>query len=131
MADPTLVNGQITDAVTQANVQVLADAPAQALATLYQVMAHSVGIGMQNATAAQQNGTTLGQAAAAQGVSLIYTVDVSADAVSTQDILSGNSLAQSLASLNAILASIQQGSKTPLTPVAPSSARGAGDGQED
>ena len=31
MADPTLVNGQITDAVTQANVKVLADAPAQAI----------------------------------------------------------------------------------------------------
>jgi hypothetical protein len=112
MADPTLVNGQITDAVTQTNVKILADAPGQALATLYQVMAHTVGIGMQNATSAQQNGTTLGQAAATQGVNLIYTLDVAADAVSTQEILTGNSLAQELASLNAALASNQQTVKT-------------------
>jgi len=121
MADPTLVNGQITDAVTQTNVKILGEAPGQALGTLYQVMAHSVGIGMQNATTAQQNGTTLGQAVAAQGVSLIYTLDVAADAVSTQQILTGNSLAQLLAELNATLAANQQIVKSAIsTPVAPS-----------
>jgi DNA-directed RNA polymerase beta subunit len=45
---PTLVNGHITDAVTQANVKVLADAP------VYQTLGQTVGLGMQNATAAQQ-----------------------------------------------------------------------------
>jgi len=130
MADPTLVNGQITDAVTQSNVKVLADAPGQALGTLYQVMAQSVGIGMQNATAAQQNATTLGQAAATQGVNLIYTLDVAADAVSTQEILSGNSLAQELAELNATVASIQQGAKVAIsTPSGPPPPRVTGAGQ--
>jgi hypothetical protein len=51
---PTLVNGHITDAVTQANVKVLADAPAEALAMVYQTLGQTVGLGMQNATAAQQ-----------------------------------------------------------------------------
>ena len=32
MADPTAVNAQITDVVTQTNVKVVAEAPAQALA---------------------------------------------------------------------------------------------------
>ena len=59
MADPTLVNGQITDSVTQANVKVLGDAPATAIASLYQVMAHSVGLSIQNAVANQQNMNTV------------------------------------------------------------------------
>ena len=33
----TEVNSQITDAVTQTNVKVVAEAPAQAIASLYQV----------------------------------------------------------------------------------------------
>ena len=35
MAFPTAVNSQITDAVTQANVKVLGDAPAQAMGALF------------------------------------------------------------------------------------------------
>ena len=38
-----LVNSQITDAVTQTNVKVVAEAPAQAMAALYQVASHSAG----------------------------------------------------------------------------------------
>jgi hypothetical protein len=44
MALPTPVNGQITDAVTQANVKVLGDAPAMAMGAIYQSLAHSTGI---------------------------------------------------------------------------------------
>ena len=50
MAFPTSVNSQITDAVTQANVKVLADAPAMALGSLYQSMAQASGLAAQNAT---------------------------------------------------------------------------------
>ena len=39
MAFPTSVNSQITDAVAQANVKVLADAPAMAMGSLYQTVA--------------------------------------------------------------------------------------------
>ncbi|UYK81918.1 RebB family R body protein [Xanthomonas sacchari] len=49
MADNTLVNSQITDAVTQTNVKVVAEAPAQAIASLYQVSSHSTGLALQNA----------------------------------------------------------------------------------
>ena len=54
MAIPTPVNGQITDAVTQANVKVLGDAPAMAMGAIYQSLAHSTGILYENATSSQQ-----------------------------------------------------------------------------
>lgn len=72
--DSTGVNSQITDAVTQANVKVLGEAPAMAMGTVYQVMAQSVGLSMQNAVSAQQQMNTIAQAATAQGVNLIYSV---------------------------------------------------------
>ena len=68
MAFPTTVNNQITDAVTQVNVKVLAESPAMAMGSLYQTMAHSTGILFQNAVSAQQQQNTLSQAAANQGV---------------------------------------------------------------
>jgi hypothetical protein len=51
MADT--VNSQITDAVTQTNVKLLGDAPAQSMAMVYQAMAHSLSLSMQNAVSAQ------------------------------------------------------------------------------
>jgi Killing trait len=54
MAIPTPVNGQITDSVTQANVKVVADAPAMAMGAIYQSLAHSTGILYENAASAQQ-----------------------------------------------------------------------------
>ena len=105
MADPTLVNGQITDAVTQTNVKVLADAPAQALATVYQTMAQAVGLGMQNATAAQQQMNTINQAVTTQCANLIMTMDTAASGRATLQLLTGNSLATQLAQLLATLAS--------------------------
>lgn len=78
MADPTAVNSQITDAVTQSNVKVVAESPAQAIGTLYQTLAHSTGILFQNAVAAQQQQNALAQAAAAQGVMQIYSLETAA-----------------------------------------------------
>lgn len=71
MAIPTPVNGQITDAVTQANVQVLGDAPAMALGTLYQNAAHAQALLLQNATQQQQNQAVLAQAVTAAAVNLV------------------------------------------------------------
>lgn len=62
MADNTPVNSQITDAVTQTNVKVLGEAPAQALAALYQTMAHSISLSMQNAMQAQGGLQQIGNA---------------------------------------------------------------------
>ncbi len=54
MAEPTLVNGQITDAVTQADVATLGNAPAMAIATLYQTTVAAVTLSVQSAVANQQ-----------------------------------------------------------------------------
>ena len=105
MADPTLVNGQITDAVTQANVKVLSDAPAQALGNLYQVASHATGLSIQNATANQQNMNTIDTGVTTQGVNLIYTMPVAADARGTNEVFSGNSLAELIASLKTTVSS--------------------------
>lgn len=61
MAYPTELNGQITDAVTQANVEVLGNAPAQAMATTYQANAHAMSLAMQNAATNQQTMAALSQ----------------------------------------------------------------------
>ena len=52
----TEVNSQITDAVTQTNVKVVAEAPAQAIASLYQVASSAAGLSLQNAVDSQVDG---------------------------------------------------------------------------
>ncbi len=89
MALPTPVNGQITDAVTQANVKVLDDAPAMAMGAIYQSLAHSTGILYENAASSQQQLAIAAQAATNQGVIQIYSVDTMAGAVAAAKI--GNS----------------------------------------
>jgi hypothetical protein len=62
MAFPTAVNSQITDAVTQSNVKVIGEAPAMALGSLYQSLAHAAGIAAENLVTQQQNANSLSQA---------------------------------------------------------------------
>jgi hypothetical protein len=71
MADPTTVNSQITDAITQTNVKVLAESPAEALAMVYQILGQVVGLTMQNGASAQQNMQTVASAATAKAVEVI------------------------------------------------------------
>lgn len=58
----TEVNSQVTDAVTQTNVKVLGESPAQALSMVYQTMAHSISLSMQNASTAQNQMQQIGAA---------------------------------------------------------------------
>lgn len=71
MPDSHKVNEQITDAVTQTNVNVVAEAPAQAMGSFYQVASHANGLAMENATANQHNLNQLNPAILANAVSLI------------------------------------------------------------
>lgn len=75
------VNHQITDAVTQTNVKVVAEAPAMAMGSLYQSAAHSTGLSFENAVVTQNNQNILAQAATTQGVMQIYSVDTISDAI--------------------------------------------------
>jgi len=78
MAFPTAVNSQITDSVTQANVQVLGVAAATALANLYQATAQALANAAHNATMAQQQMWITAQAATAAGVAQIYAASATA-----------------------------------------------------
>lgn len=104
MAFPTAVNDQITDAVTQANVKVLGDAPAMAMGAIYQSLAHSTGILYENATSAQQQLAISAQAATNQGVIQLYSVDTMAGAVSTAKIAQSDVPDTMLALLTALKA---------------------------
>lgn len=70
MADGT-VNGQVTDAVTQTNVKVLGEAPAQSMALVYQSLAHSISLAMQNAQQAQGGLTQIGNAVTSSAITMI------------------------------------------------------------
>jgi poly-gamma-glutamate capsule biosynthesis protein CapA/YwtB (metallophosphatase superfamily) len=68
---PDNVNPQITDAITQTNVKVLAEAPAQAMAAFYQMMAAANGMAAQNAVSNQQNLNQLNATIVAKAISII------------------------------------------------------------
>ncbi|MEO9372874.1 RebB family R body protein [Pseudomonas aeruginosa] len=86
MSFPTSVNNQITDAVTQSNVKVIGEAPAMALGSIFQTMAHSTGILFENSVAAQQQQNALALAASNMGVMQIYSLDTAADAGATEKV---------------------------------------------
>ena len=98
MAIPTPVNGQITDAVTQANVKVLGDAPAMAMGAIYQSLAHSTGILYENAASSQQQLAIAAQAATNQGVIQIYSVDTMSAAAGAAKI-GGSDVADNMLAL--------------------------------
>ncbi|MHB8287059.1 MAG: RebB family R body protein [Caulobacteraceae bacterium] len=87
MAFPTSVNDQITDTVTQANVQVLGSSPAIAMANLYQATAQALANAAHNATLAQQQMYVTAQAATTMGVALLYSLDTASTGQATKKIL--------------------------------------------
>jgi hypothetical protein len=87
MAFPTAVNSQITDSVTQANVQVLGDAPAIAMGNLFQATSQALSNAAHNATTSQQQTNVTAQAATTMGVTLLYSLDTASTAVATKSIL--------------------------------------------
>ncbi|MCY1647036.1 RebB family R body protein [Caulobacter sp. SL161] len=88
MAFPTSVNDQITDAVSQVNVNVLADAPAVAMGTLFQATAQALANAAHNATNSQQQNYVTAQAATTQGVATLYSLTTASSGMATKSILS-------------------------------------------
>jgi len=78
MAEPTLVNGQITDSVTQAHHLSVGSAPGFAVASSLLAMAHAAGLNMLNASHDYQQWAILNQAATAQAANevLLAGIDV-------------------------------------------------------
>lgn len=102
MAYPTLINDQITDAVTQANVKTLGDAPAMAMGAIFQTAAHSTGVLYENSVGAQQQNAITSQAATNQGVIQIFSVDTMAGAVATSKISDSDTASTMLALVTAL-----------------------------
>lgn len=67
----TNVNEQVPDAVTQTNVKVVAEAPAQAMAAFYQVIAAANGMTAQNAVSNQHNLNQLNPTIVAEAIKLL------------------------------------------------------------
>ncbi|SLN57794.1 RebB family R body protein [Oceanibacterium hippocampi] len=107
MADNTHLNSQITDAVTQSNLQLLGSAPAESMAMLYQMLAQSTGLSMQNTIANQQHKNSLESAVVTQAVNLLFSVDTATAGRATDQIFSGNSVANQMDSLKAALATFK------------------------
>ncbi|MCR9213905.1 MAG: RebB family R body protein [Proteobacteria bacterium] len=113
MAENTWMNSQITDAVTQTNVKVLGDAPAESMGMLYQMMAQSTGMSMQNMVANQQHKNSIDSAVVTGAVSLLYTLDTATEGKATQEVLSGNPVAETMAALKGTLAGFQGANNSP------------------
>ncbi len=87
MAWPTTVNSQITDSVTQANLEVLGGAPAVAMGNLFQATAQALGNSAHNAATAQQQANVTNQAATTMGVATLYSLDAASTGKATSAVL--------------------------------------------
>lgn len=112
MATKTLMNIQITDAVTQSNVNVLGSAPAESMGMLYQMLAQSTGMSMQNMVANQQHKNSIGSAVVTGAVTSLLSLNTATNGKATTQILSGDPVAQSMASLKAVNAAFDNTFKT-------------------
>jgi len=81
------VQEQITDAVTQSNVKVVAEAPAMAMGTTYQTMAHSTGLMFENSVSNQNLQNMTSQAVSNEGILQIYSLDTIADSIAIARML--------------------------------------------
>ena len=99
------MNSQITDAVTQTNVKVLAESPAMAMGAMFQAMSHSTGILFENAVSSQQQQNTLAQAASNQGVIQLYSMGTMSDAATEKVSQAG--IADNLTSMLSVLKSFR------------------------
>ncbi|MFC7333468.1 RebB family R body protein [Rhodocista pekingensis] len=113
MADTTLANGLVTDAVTQAQVQVLGAAPAHATGALYQAMAQSLALSMQNAVANQQHMNAIGTALTSQCVALIASIPTAADTRAVNAMLVQQELVSAIRDLRSMVQSLTRTDQVP------------------
>jgi len=103
MTEETYVNSQVTDAVAQTSMKVLGDAPAEAVGILYQQMAHSIGLALQNVIAQQQHSYTIHNAITLAASRQLLTVDPLAAAKASQELMADSSITENLAALQSVV----------------------------
>lgn len=74
MSEPVTVNPVVTDAVTQTNVKVLGEGPAEGVDIAIQASAHATGLAMENATQTQGGMQQINNAAVAALLTMITDV---------------------------------------------------------
>lgn len=67
-------NKQVTDSITQANIQLIGLAPAVSMANLYQASAQALANAAHNASIAQQQCNVVAQAVTTQSVNMILSL---------------------------------------------------------
>ena len=108
MTEETYVNSQVTDAVAQTSMKVLGEAPAEAVGVLYQQMAHSIGLALQNVIAQQQHSYTIHNAITLAASRQLLTVDPIASAKASQDLMEDSSITDNLVALQSIVSGMSE-----------------------
>lgn len=100
--DPYLYS-QVTDAIAQTSVKVMGEAPAEAVGILYQQMAHSIGLALQNVIAQQQHSYSIHNAITLAASRQLIATDPAAAAKASQDLVNSSATNENLAALQAVV----------------------------
>lgn len=125
MADPTAVNAQITDAVNPQITDAIATSNASSIASQPAILSNimlanlisNINLSQQNTVAYQQALNELGIAILGKSVNLLTTLGP-VEAMSVQQVLTGNALADEIADLKATLEGVgnTDGAEAPPAP---------------
>ncbi len=106
MTEKSYVNSQVTDAVTQTSMTVVGEAPAEAVGMLYQQMAHSIGLALQNIIAQQQHSYSIHNAITLAASRQLLTTDPAAAARASQELITDSAVTDNLAALQAVVSEL-------------------------
>ena len=106
MSDDPYINSQVTDAISQTSVKVLGEAPAEAVGILYQQMAHSIGLALQNVVAQQQHSYSIHNAITLAASRQLIATDPAAAAKASQDLINSSATNENLAALQEVVSNL-------------------------
>ena len=103
MSEDSYINSQVTDAISQTSLKVLGEAPAEAVGILYQQMAHSVGLALQNVIAQQQHSYSIHNAITLAASRQLITTDPIAAAKASQSLITDSAVADNLTAIQSVV----------------------------
>ena len=103
MSEDSYINSQVTDAIGQTSLKVLGEAPAEAVGILYQQMAHSVGLALQNVIAQQQHSYSIHNAITLAASRQLITTDPAAAAKASQALITDSAVADNLTAIQSVV----------------------------
>jgi len=103
MSEDSYINSQVTDAISQTSLKVLGEAPAEAVGILYQQMAHSVGLALQNVIAQQQHSYSIHNAITLAASRQLITTDPAAAAKASQALITDSAVADNLTAIQSVV----------------------------